>query len=134
MEETYAEKTIREAHERRKAEEIAAFEVAIAKPLPTHRFGVPVGTKHPDSGKRKGSGKVGGRQKGSRNKFTAVAKDQFVRAFEDSGGNRALTEWAKLNRGEFYKLYGRLIPIENQVAGPKGGPVPVKMDIEFVKP
>lgn len=133
MDETYAERVIREAREKQKADEVAAFEAAIAKPLPTHRFGAPIGTKPPGSG-RKGGPKFGGRKKGSKNKFTRVAKDHFVQAFEDSGGTRALTEWAKLNRNEFYKLYGRLIPMEQSVAGPKGTPIPVKVDIEFVKP
>jgi hypothetical protein len=135
MEETYAEKTIREAKERQKIDEAAAFEARLAKPEPTHRFGVPVGTKNPNSaGFKPGCKKVGGRRKGCKNKFTRVAKDHFIEAFEDSGGVRALTEWGKLNRSEFYKLYGRLIPMEQSVAGPKGAPIPVKMDIEFVKP
>jgi hypothetical protein len=135
MEETYAEKTIREALEKRKIQEAAEFEARLAKPEPTHRFGVPVGTKHPEShGFKPGGKKVGGRKKGAKNKFTKVAKDHFIEAFEESGGVRALTEWGKLNRSEFYKLYGRLIPMEQNVAGPKGAPIPVKMDIEFVKP
>ena len=134
MDETYAERIIRETKERQKIEEAAAFEARLAKPEPTHRFGVPVGTKHPDSGKKPGGKKFGGRKKGSKNKFTKVAKDHFVEAFEESGGVRALTEWGKLNRSEFYKLYGRLIPMEQSVSGPKGAPIPVKMDIEFVKP
>ena len=134
-EETYAERVIRETKERNKIEEAKAFEEKLAKPEPTHRFGVPIGTKHPDSaGFKPGHKKSGGRKKGSKNKFTKVAKDHFVEAFEDSGGTRALTEWAKANRNEFYKLYGRLIPMEQSVAGPKGAPIPVKMDIEFVKP
>lgn len=135
MDETYAEKVIRETKERQKVEDAAAFEARLAKPDPTHRFGAPIGTKPPGSGRvpKKGE-RWGGRKKGSKNKFTKAAKEHFIEAFENSGGSRALTLWAQDNRSEFYKLYGRLIPMEQSVAGPKGAPIPVKMDIEFVKP
>lgn len=133
-EETYAEKRLRETQEEAKAKEIVEFEKRVERAALVALEPPRIGTGLAGPGSKKGRQKFGGRKAGARNKFTLAAKDQFIRAFEDAGGTRALTEWAKLNRNEFYKLYGRLIPIENQVAGPKGKPIPVKMELEFVKP
>lgn len=52
-----------------------------------------------------------GRQKGSQNKLTLAAKEAFQRAFDDIGGVSSLAEWARDNKTDFYKLYGRLIPV-----------------------
>ena len=63
----------------------------------------------------KGHPRYGGRQKGTPNKATAAAREAFQMAFDEAGGVQSLTEWAKDNRTEFYKLYGRLIPLEAAV-------------------
>jgi hypothetical protein len=80
------------------------------------------GTKKrgPPPGFRKGV-KVGGRVKGTPNKFTASARQAFELAFSDlqKNKNTTLTTWAKLNLSDFYKLYARLIP--NEIVGPGGG-------------
>lgn len=62
----------------------------------------------------------GGRPKGTPNKMTASAREAFALAFDRSGGFAALTQWAKKNRTEFYKLYARLIPVEHVGAGGEG--------------
>ena len=66
-----------------------------------------------------------GRPKGATNKIPRVAKENIIRAFEDLGGIEGLVNWAKLdakNQGEFYKIYGRLLPIENNISGADGEP------------
>jgi len=62
----------------------------------------------------------GGRKKGTANKLTKSARDAFAHAFEGMGGAEELTEWAKVNKSEFYKLYARLIPVEHVGAGGEG--------------
>lgn len=62
-----------------------------------------------------------GRPKGVPNKSTRAVKEALVLAFEGIGGVPALATWAKKNRSEFYKLWGRMLPLE--VSGPDGGPV-----------
>lgn len=65
---------------------------------------------------RIGHGKPGpGRPKGSQNKLTRSAREAFLYAFEAIGGMDALAKWAKANPAEFYRLYGRLIPTEQNI-------------------
>lgn len=66
------------------------------------------------------NGRKGGRPKGTPNKLTKNAREAFQLAFEESGGFTQLTEWAKKNRTEFYKLYARLIPVEHVGSGGEG--------------
>jgi hypothetical protein len=62
-----------------------------------------------------------GRPKGSLNKTTASVKAALTEAFQRRGGVPALLRWADEETTEFYKLWGRLVPVE--VAGEGGGPV-----------
>ena len=66
-----------------------------------------------------------GRKKGSQNKFTASAKEAFALAAQGLGGAKGLERWARENETEFWKLYARLIPIENHVTGANGAPLKV---------
>lgn len=66
-----------------------------------------------------------GRPKGARNLLTRAAKEAFELAFEEIGGARALAAWAMENQGEFYKLYARLIPVEQRHSGEGGGPLTI---------
>ena len=70
------------------------------------------GTRPPNAGK--------GRQKGSQNKLTKSAREAFQHAFDAAGGPAGLSEWAKANLTEFYKLYARLIPVEHVGEGGTG--------------
>ena len=66
-----------------------------------------------------------GRPKGATNKIPRVAKENIIRAFEDLGGVEGLVNWAlqdAKNQGDFYKIYGRLLPIENNITGSDGEP------------
>ncbi len=65
----------------------------------------------------KGHTKVGGRQKGTPNKATATAREAFQLAFDQIGGPQKLATWAEENPTEFYKLYGRLIPVDVNAKG-----------------
>jgi hypothetical protein len=53
-----------------------------------------------------------GRPKGLPNKTTIAVKEALQQAFQGIGGVPALTEWARENQGEFYKLYSKLLPTE----------------------
>ena len=57
--------------------------------------------------------KTGGRQAGTLNKTTKLAKEAMATAFEGLGGVDALQTWAHKNQTDFYKLWARLIPAEN---------------------
>jgi hypothetical protein len=64
-----------------------------------------------------------GRPKGATNRIPRVAKENIIKAFEDLGGVEGLVAWAVAdtkNRGEFYKIYSRLLPIENNITGADG--------------
>lgn len=58
--------------------------------------------------------KVTHRQKGAQNVSTGQAKAALYAVFESLGGVRGMTEWAMQpeNRGEFYKLWSKLLPAE----------------------
>lgn len=51
-------------------------------------------------------------RKGIPNKIGAAVKSNVIAVFDKIGGRDGMAEWAKENRSEFYKLYGRLIPTE----------------------
>lgn len=68
-----------------------------------------------------------GRPKGSLNKTTKSAREAMELAFSGIGGVPALIRWAKENTTEFFKLYGRLIPVQNEHSGG------VKVLIEYVE-
>lgn len=80
------------------------------------------GRKPPNAGK--------GRPKGSRNKTTVAAREAFQHAFDGLGGVDSLIVWAQENRTEFYKLFGRLIPVEH--SGEGGGAIPHIHEIRIV--
>lgn len=57
-------------------------------------------------GSRSGSG----RPKGARNKITLGIKENVEEVFKSLGGVNAMTDWARENPTEFYKLYSKLLP------------------------
>jgi hypothetical protein len=52
-----------------------------------------------------------GRPPGSVNKIGKQAKENIIEVFNQLGGVEAMTKWARRNKGEFYRLYARLIPV-----------------------
>ncbi|GEM_PF-5060579 len=74
-----------------------------------------------------------GRPKGAVNKTTRAAREAFMMAAEGIGGVAALTDWAKRNPTEFWKLYARLIPAEHHI-GVGEGAEPYEIRVRFVDP
>lgn len=58
------------------------------------------------------SGNPAGKKPGTLSKTTTAAKEAFQAAFDEMGGVEKLVTWAKDNQTDFYKLYGRLIPLD----------------------
>lgn len=63
---------------------------------------------------RKGHNKIGGREIGTHNKFTSVVKETFEFVFSElqNDPKSKLSEWAKKNTTDFYKLVAKLIPVQ----------------------
>lgn len=61
---------------------------------------------------KKGHSKIGGKSKGSQNKLTKSVKECFEVVFTElqSDPKVKLSQWAKVNPTDFYKLCARLIP------------------------
>lgn len=58
------------------------------------------------------SGNPAGKKPGTLSRTTVAAKEAFQHAFDAIGGAEQLAEWARDNATDFYKLYGRLIPLD----------------------
>lgn len=82
-----------------------------------------------DDGKRK---KTGGRTAGTPNKVTASAKDAVMQTFDKLGGVPAFVRWAKLNPGDFYAMFAKLIPKEH--VGKGGGPIQHNAQVYIMVP
>lgn len=79
------------------------------------------------AGRKPGGAKTGGRKKGTPNKVTASVRAALTQAFDQRGGVASLVKWAKANETEFYKLWGRLVPVE--VSGEGGGAVTLTLKV-----
>lgn len=64
------------------------------------------------SGRKRGTPKTGGRKKGTPNRVSASVKLSVEQAFEALGGVDELVAWARENRGDFYKLWFKLLPAQ----------------------
>lgn len=80
-----------------------------------------------NTGRRKPPNAGKGRPKGAKNKTTASIKAALTAAFDKLGGVPALVTWAQENQGDFYKLWGKLVPQEH--SGPDGGVIPITVVI-----
>lgn len=71
----------------------------------------------------------GGRPKGAKNKLTIAAKDAIAAAADGLGGTKRLITWAKLDplneRAFWTQIYPRLLPVQAEISGPDGGPLPI---------
>lgn len=70
-------------------------------------------------GAKKGE-RRGGRQKGTPNKVSRIARENLIAVFEQIGGVQAMTSWAQAEPTEFYRLYARLLPVEHVGEGGTG--------------
>lgn len=68
----------------------------------------------------KGS-KTGGRQKGSKNKFTFDLKNMILNALDDAGGKQYLINQSRSNATAFMALVGKVLPLT--LVGDKDNPV-----------
>lgn len=68
-------------------------------------------------GRPKGTPKTGGRQKGSINKTSQSVKESILEVFEQIGGSTNFSKWAKKEETEFYKIFARLIPQDQNLTG-----------------
>lgn len=59
--------------------------------------------------------KTGGRKKGTPNKASKTVKDNVLAVFENIGGAATMTNWARQNQTEFFKLYAKLLPTETDL-------------------
>lgn len=53
-----------------------------------------------------------GRPKGARNKTNSLARENVIAVFNKVGGVEGMAAWALEHKTDFYKIYGRLIPVE----------------------
>ena len=67
---------------------------------------------------------------GAKNKISGMAKENIAAVFTRLGGTAAMAKWAEDNKGEFYRIYSRLLP--HEVSGPDGGAIPVEKVIREV--
>ena len=74
-----------------------------------------------------------GRVKGVPNKATKAVKEALQEAFDELGGVTALTEWAKVEPTEFYKLWAKMLPTEVKAKVENVGDIPIgKVQIEVI--
>ena len=85
------------------------------------------------AGRKPGTPKTGGRQKGTTNKVTALAKDAIAAAADRLGGVDRLVEWVRedtSNERVFWgQIYTKLLPL--QVAGDSEAPLVSKLIVEW---
>ena len=81
------------------------------------------------AGRKPGTAKTGGRQKGTTNKVTSLAKDAIAAAADRLGGVDRLVEWVRKdpsNERVFWsQIYIKLLPL--QVAGDPNQPLEYKI-------
>lgn len=71
------------------------------------------------------SGNPTGKPKGAKNRLGATAKENIAAVFEDIGGVKTLSEWAKANKKDFYAIYAKLLPL--QVGDEDGGGLTIQI-------
>lgn len=73
--------------------------------------------------------KTGGRKPGTPNKMTANARGAIAQAAAELGGADRLVVWAKESpeneRAFWVQIYPKLVPVQNEVSGPEGGPMQI---------
>jgi hypothetical protein len=88
-------------------------------------------------GRKKGTPKTGGRQKGTPNKTTALLKDAILLAAQAAGGAKGIVGYleaqAAENPGPFMTLLGKVLP--TQIGGDPDNPVSHKhvVEVTFVE-
>lgn len=73
-------------------------------------------------------------RKGRPNKVSATVKDNILAVFNRLGGTAEMAKWAKDNPSEFYRMYGRLAPVEQHLSTPDGSAVRHAIEVTIVDP
>lgn len=85
------------------------------------------------TGRKPGTPKTGGRQKGTPNKTTALLKDAILKAAEEAGGENGLIGYLKgqavANPQSFLPLLGKVLPL--QLTGEGGGPIQTETRLDM---
>lgn len=80
----------------------------------------------------KGRKTGGGSRKGRPNKISASIREAVAAVFANLGDIEGMTEWARANPTEYYKIAARLIPVEQQITGANGQALAIR--VSFVTP
>lgn len=83
------------------------------------------------AGRKPGTPKTGGRQKGVPNKVTADVKAMVLDALDQAGGVAYLLTQAQSNPNAFLTLVGKVLPMT--VAGDPSNPLKASLEVAFVE-
>ena len=86
--------------------------------------------KSSHGGKREGSG----RKPGTPNKLSMTVKQNVISVFDEIGGVDHMKMWALENPNQFYAIYAKLMPTQQEITGADGADLPITIGISFVKP
>lgn len=75
-------------------------------------FSGPKRGDRPDAARYLPEGGSPGRPKGSQDRISRTVKENILTVFDGIGGTKAMINWARRNKTEFYKLYARLMPTQ----------------------
>lgn len=84
------------------------------------------------AGRKPGTPKTGGRQKGTPNKINADVKAMVLEALNSAGGAKYLLAQARDNPNAFLSLVGKVLPMT--VQGDPANPLITGLTVTFVKP
>ena len=79
-------------------------------------------------GKREGSG----RKPGVPNKLSSTVKENVIEVFDRIGGVEQMAVWATDNPNQFYNIYAKILPMQTEISGADGSPLPLSIGINFV--
>ena len=79
-------------------------------------------------GKREGSG----RKPGVPNKLSSTVKENVIEVFNLIGGVEQMSIWAAQNPNQFYNIYAKILPMQTEISGADGSPIPLSIGIDFV--
>lgn len=79
--------------------------------------------KSSHGGRREGSG----RKPGTPNKMSRTVKENVIEVFTKLGGVEHMAQWATENPTQFYNIYAKLMPTQQEVTGADGQDMVIKI-------